>query len=32
MKICLHQSIDRHCPDPGSQATFYGGHKIAVLI
>ena len=28
----LYRSIDRHSPDPGSQAAFYGGHKITVLI
>ena len=26
------QSADRYGPDPGSQATFYDGHKITVLI
>ena len=25
-----HQN--RYSPDPGGQATFYGGHKITVLI
>ena len=24
----LYWSIDRYCPDPGGQATFYGGHKL----
>ena len=31
-KFCLYRSIDRHSPDPGSQATFCGGHKTTVLI
>ena len=28
----MYQSIDCYCSDPGSQAAFYSGHKIAVLI
>ena len=32
LKFYLHWSIDRYDPDPGDQATFYGGHKITVLI
>ena len=31
-KFCLGQSIDRYDADPGSQATFSGGHKITDLI
>ena len=31
-KFCLYRSIDHYGPDPGHQATFYGGHKITVLI
>ena len=27
----LYWSIDRDDPNPGGQATFYGGHKITVL-
>ena len=32
IKFCLYRSIDRNCPDPGGKGTFYGGHKITVLI
>ena len=32
IRIFLYQSIDHYCPDPGDEATFYGGHKITVLI
>ena len=27
----MYRSIDRYNPDPGGQATFYGGHKVTVL-
>ena len=30
--FCLYQSIDRYGPDSSGQATFYGGHRITVLI
>ena len=32
IKFYLYQSIDRYGYDPGSQATFYGGHKGTVSI
>ena len=32
IRIWLYRSIDRYGPNPGDQATFYGGHKITVLI
>ena len=32
IKICLQQSFDHYSPYPGSQASFYGSHKITVLI
>ena len=29
IKICLCQSIDNYNTDPGSQANYHDGHKIA---